>query len=82
MISVLFFGQLREQLNTGGMTLDDNHLSTVSDIINYLMQDNTLYKTHLSRPNLLIAVNQEYATLNTNVSSGDEVAFFPPVTGG
>lgn len=32
--------------------------------------------------NLLAAVNMEYAGLDSQVSDGDEVAFFPPVTGG
>ncbi|MEP5717841.1 MAG: MoaD/ThiS family protein, partial [Alphaproteobacteria bacterium] len=29
-----------------------------------------------------VAVNQEYVSLNHPVTAGDEVAFFPPVTGG
>lgn len=33
-------------------------------------------------PNTLSAVNFEYRTLHTAVNDGDEVAFFPPVTGG
>jgi len=33
-------------------------------------------------PNLLMAINQEYAEANQAVNDGDEVAFFPPVTGG
>jgi len=32
--------------------------------------------------NILMAVNQEYAEIDQPVSDGDEVAFFPPVTGG
>jgi molybdopterin converting factor small subunit len=32
--------------------------------------------------NILMAVNQEYAEADQFVSDGDEVAFFPPVTGG
>ncbi|WP_069469877.1 MoaD/ThiS family protein [Candidatus Marithrix sp. Canyon 246] len=32
--------------------------------------------------NLLIAINQEYADKDAIVNAGDEVAFFPPVTGG
>ena len=33
-------------------------------------------------PNTLMAINQEYAETDQAVSDGDEVAFFPPVTGG
>ncbi len=33
-------------------------------------------------PNTLVAVNMEYAPLSREVKNGDEVAFFPPVTGG
>ncbi len=33
-------------------------------------------------PRTLVAVNQEYADLEQVVHDGDEVAFFPPVTGG
>ena len=32
--------------------------------------------------NVLVAINQNYASLEERVSNGDEVAFFPPVTGG
>jgi molybdopterin synthase sulfur carrier subunit len=35
-----------------------------------------------TRRNLRYAVNQEMARLDTPVAAGDEVAFFPPVTGG
>ena len=33
-------------------------------------------------PNLLVAVNMEFANFEHSVKDGDEVAFFPPVTGG
>ena len=31
---------------------------------------------------LLVAVNQEYSSLDTPISPNDEIAFFPPVSGG
>jgi molybdopterin synthase sulfur carrier subunit len=32
--------------------------------------------------NALVAINQQYADFNASVKEGDEIAFFPPVTGG
>ncbi len=32
--------------------------------------------------NILAAVNMDYVELDSNVKDGDEIAFFPPVTGG
>ena len=34
------------------------------------------------RPALLVAVNQEYSDWDKEVLAGDEIAFFPPVSGG
>lgn len=53
-----------------------NGVSTVADVFDLVNENNHLAGT------LLFAVNMDYAKLDTPVNDGDEVAFFPPVTGG
>jgi sulfur-carrier protein len=75
-INVRFFASLREQLGRGETALEFQPTLTVEDVWNLSTHQHT-------RPaNILVAVNQEYVGFNENVYDGDEVAFFPPVTGG
>lgn len=75
-IKILYFASLGEQL---GKAEDKLHLSdslTASQIWQQLNPDFPL------PANTLVAINQEYAAFDTRLQSGDELAFFPPVTGG
>jgi molybdopterin synthase sulfur carrier subunit len=75
-IQVKYFASLRDQLGRGEDALAPTEGFTVGQVWSTLWPDRTL------PPNTLTAVNQEYADLNRTVQDGDEVAFFPPVTGG
>ena len=75
-ITVKFFASLRETIGKADATLDANDISTAADVWN-ITTDN-----HEPVSNMLVAINMEYATLDEAVKDGDEVAFFPPVTGG
>ncbi len=75
-ITVKFFASLSEQLGKREVRLDFVQ-STSLDHIWQQVSDG------LTRPdNLLMAINMEYAKPDQLVEDGDEVAFFPPVTGG
>lgn len=75
-IKVLFFASLREQLGRGEAQLEMQPDLTANDVWN-------LTANGMSMPsNTLVAVNQEYVSLSETIQDGDEVAFFPPVTGG
>lgn len=82
MIRVLFFAQLREDLGCAEFSLENSNIESVSDVSRILLEKNPHWQPFLTRQNLRVAVNQAYAKMNTTVSQGDEVAFFPPVTGG
>jgi len=73
-IQVKFFASLKERLS-----IDDHNIgsaATAGEVWD-ISTNNTV------RPdNVLVAINLEYAQFDSAVKAGDEVAFFPPVTGG
>lgn len=75
-ITVRFFASLREELGNA-----ETEISSQADLtVTKVWEQAT---NHYPLPaNMLSAVNQEYADLTHHVQDGDEVAFFPPVTGG
>lgn len=75
MLQVRFFASLSEDLDLSDRELDWHSGMTVSDVWQACCE--------CEMPgNTLMAVNQEYAKAEASVADGDEVAFFPPVTGG
>jgi len=84
MIRILYFARLREQLGTAGEALAPAaDLATVGDILALLRHRGGAWSELLAEEEpVLAAVNQELARPETPVADGDEVAFFPPVTGG
>lgn len=75
-IRVLFFASLRERLGQAEVLLDSSSPLSVSEVWAQSSGEAGL------PPNVLVSVNQFYADAETRVKPGDEVAFFPPVTGG
>lgn len=82
MIKVLFFAQFRERLGCSEMKYDIDKSVSVSWLRNQLAMQGSTWQECLSEGNVLMAVNQTLATEHTMINNGDEVAFFPPVTGG
>ncbi|KOO02709.1 molybdopterin synthase sulfur carrier subunit [Vibrio nereis] len=81
MIKVLFFAQTRELVGTDELTLDAQ-FETVEALRAHLAAQPGKWDLALEPGKLLAAVNQSIVPLEYEISDGDEVAFFPPVTGG
>ena len=84
MITILYFAWLRERtgLSEESMALPDTGM-TVADLIALLAARGPGHAAAFqNRRTVRCAVNQEFADPATVLRSGDEVAFFPPVTGG
>ena len=75
-IKVKFFASLREYVGQADVEITDKSIQTVADVWNKVTDDMALPE------NTLMAVNMDYVEISHQVSDGDEVAFFPPVTGG
>ncbi|MCC2615548.1 molybdopterin converting factor subunit 1 [Aestuariibacter halophilus] len=81
MIKVLFFAQLKDVLGTGQLEIDEP-INDVAALRRTLQARGELWSEYLSAQRALVAVNQTIAHEDTRIGPNDEVAFFPPVTGG
>ena len=84
MVTLLYFASLRESVGCSReqLTLAPG-ATTISALVQQLRsRDGPWTEAFAPGKTWRVAVNQEMADLATPVKSGDEVAFFPPVTGG
>ena len=83
-VRLLFFASLRERLGTGGEEVDlPAGVATIGALREHLRARGGAWaEVFAPARNVRAAVNQDMAQLGAPVQSGDEVAFFPPVTGG
>lgn len=79
-VQVVYFARYRELLDIDGEPLEGD-FATVDDVRQALVAKGGQYEL-LAEQNLMCARNQDLCKLAEPVEEGDEVAFFPPVTGG
>ena len=84
MARILYFASLRERMGRGEEALPlPPDVATVGDLIAMLRKRDEAGAQAFAHPAAVrAAVNQEFATPGSPVRDADEVAFFPPVTGG
>jgi molybdopterin synthase sulfur carrier subunit len=83
-LTILYFAWLRERVGLSEETLSlPASVATVAELVGYLANlDQRHAAAFKDRETVRCAVNQEFADVATILRPGDEVAFFPPVTGG
>ena len=84
MIHILYFASMREALGTGAEDADPPpETASVADLIMWLQSRGGRWaETLSSEKRWRVAVNRQVVDREGRVKAGDEVAFFPPVTGG
>lgn len=83
MIRVLYFASLREAVGIGSEELELPEDASVGGLIDVLAQrDGPWAEAFSGRYPVLKSVNQEMARNQDPIEDGDEIGFFPPVTGG
>lgn len=83
MLTIVFFAQTREIINQGSLTVEFTPaLKDLETLRQLLASRGDRWDLALQKDKLLVAVNQQMCDWDTQVNDGDEIAFFPPVTGG
>ena len=60
-----------------------SHITDINQLIKYLVEIDEKYNLIYEKKKIVkIAVNKTYSSFDANISNSDEIAFFPPVTGG
>lgn len=81
-ITVRYFASIREAMGTGSEALDTT-ATTVGALRQALMaRSDTAAQALAEGKAVRMALNQDMCSADAPLKAGDEVAFFPPVTGG
>ena len=83
-MKLLYFAWIRTNLGVSEESVDvPSEINDVRDLLYWLINRGESYKATFNDLNLIrVSVNQEYVDLDHAITMGDEIAFFPPVTGG
>jgi sulfur-carrier protein len=84
MVRLVYLARLRDALGTTGESVDlPREVSTVRALLDWLARRGGAWTLELAPGRgVRIAVNHDIAQADTPVRAGDEIALFPPVTGG
>lgn len=81
-ITVRFFARLREDLKTDQLAVEARPGLTAGDVLSDLASQGGPWAQLTGDQPVMIAINQAMAKPGAELNAGDELAFFPPVTGG
>jgi MoaE-MoaD fusion protein len=79
-VKLLFFATLKDIVGSRQLQIEMPAGATINDLLTRLEADYPRFKDY--RPVLLTAINEDYVGKDARISEGDEVAIFPPVSGG
>jgi molybdopterin synthase sulfur carrier subunit len=82
-VKVKFFSRLREETGRGEdeVSVEGSTIGDLLALLEILLGMGDL-EERVSKGLVLIARNHEYSTVDADIEEGDEIAFFPPVSGG
>ena len=83
-MKILYFAWLKEKIGTDSEEIElPKKVKTIMDLIQFLKSTSNVHEetfTHLR--SIKVAVNKNFANFETEINNNDEIAFYPPVTGG
>ena len=81
-MKIIYFAWIKDITNLQQELLDSNEIKNLDDLKKYIISKYPDLKKHLDQQILRFAVNQEYIIENIDLKKNDEIAVFPPVSGG
>jgi len=81
-MKIKYFAWLKDVTNSDIETLDGVNINDINELKKYIVKKYPELKKHIDQDVLRIAVNQEYIVENISLNANDEIAIFPPVSGG
>ena len=81
-MKIKYFAWIKDITNFNEELLDSNEIKNLDNLKNYIIYKYPDLKKHLNQEILRFAVNQEYVVENIELNKDDEIAVFPPVSGG
>ena len=81
---IKYYSWIKEHIGKSEEQIDlPSNITNVNQLINYLNEIDKKYYIIFEKKELIkIAVNKTYSSFDDKISNSDEIAFFPPVTGG
>ncbi len=81
-MKIKYFAWIKDITNLEEEEINSHRIKNLDEFKLYIKKKYPDLKRHMEKEILRFAVNQEYVTKNTNLSAKDEIAIFPPVSGG
>ena len=80
---IKYFAWLKTITNIEEEVINDSSIKDINSLKKYLVAKYPKMKEHLDNSNLIrVAINLSYTFENETIKDDDEIAFFPPVSGG
>ena len=81
-MKIKYFAWIKDITNLEEEEINLNEAKNLDELKTYIIKKYPDLKKHMIKEILRLAINQEYAVNNTNLNEEDEIAIFPPVSGG
>ena len=81
-MKIKYFAWIKDITNLEEEVINLNQAKNLDDLKTYIIEKYPDLKKHMIKEVLRFAINQEYAVNNTTLNEEDEIAIFPPVSGG